>query len=313
MLGYIRPYPAELKLREYQYYRGVYCGVCRAMGRCTGHCSRMTLSYDLVFLALIRLALADGNPSREQPDRPIRFEKRRCLAHPIRRRLSLEVGEVSDYVACAAAVLNYYKLLDDKNDERGFKRTRATIALPSFRRFLRRAERKFPALGQSIAPAMQRLGAMEKDGLPSADEPADAFGEVLSALFSYGLEQDKARIARHVGRHIGRWLYLIDAVDDYEEDARQGRPNPLHRLYGDEGLTPERREHLNAALALELKHAADAFDLVSPDPDHCGCELLPLIDHMLKIALPDAAHKVLFPTPDKKDKRKRAVNDDRSI
>ena len=304
MLGYIRPYPAELKLREYQYYRGVYCGVCRAMGRCTGHCSRMALSYDLVFLALIRLALSGGNPSQEQSDRPVRFEKRRCLVHPVRRRMSLEAGEVSDYVACAAAVLNYYKLLDDKTDEQGVKRLRAALVLPSFRRFLRRAERRFPALSEGVAPAMRRLGDMEKEGLPSADEPADVFGEVLSALFSYGLEQDKARIARHIGRHIGRWLYLIDAADDYEEDARRGRPNPLRRLYGDEGLTPERRKHLDVALALELKHAADAFDLVSPDPDRCGRELAPLIDHMLRIALPNAAAKVLFPSPDHNDEKK---------
>ncbi len=313
MLGYIRPYAPELRLREYQYYRGAYCGVCRAMGRCTGQCSRMALSYDVVFLALVRLALAGGNPSKEQPDRPVHFERHRCLVHPFRRRLSLEAGEVTDYVACAAAVLNYYKLLDDKTDERGLKRVRATLALPSFRRFARRAEKRFPGLGESIAPAMKRLFDMERDTLPSADEPADAFGEVLAVLFCYGLEQNEARIARHIGHRIGRWLYLVDAIDDYAEDARLGRPNPLHRLYGDEGLTAERREHLQHALGLELKHAADAFDLITVNSDRCGQELSPLIDHMLKIALPDAARKVLYPCQDTNDKRKRAENHDRSI
>lgn len=313
MLGYIRPYPPELKLREYQYYRGVYCGLCRAMGRCTGQCSRMALSYDLVFLSLTRLALADGNPTSEHPDRPIHFEKRRCLVHPLRRRLSLEAGEVSDYVACAAAVLNYYKLLDDKSDERGLKRIRAAIVLPFFRRFWGRAEKRYPDLGACVAPAMQRLSDMEREGLPSADEPADAFGEVLAALFSYGLGQDQARIARHVGRHIGRWLYFIDAIDDYEEDVKKNRPNPLHRLYGDEGLTTERREHLSHALALELGHAADALDLLSADEKQCGQELMPLLYHMLKTALPGAAQNVLFPSPDRNKKRKRAANHDRSI
>ncbi len=315
MLGYIRPYPPELRLREYQYYRGVYCGLCRAMGRCTGQCSRMALSYDLVFLALVRLALANGNPIDEQPERAVRFEQRRCMVHPLRRRPSLEAGEVTDYVACAAAVLNYHKLLDDKTDEHGLKRLRAALALPSFRRFFKRANKKYAGLGESIAPAMRRLSELEKEGLPSVDEPADAFGEVLSVLFAHGLDEQRARIARHVGHRIGRWLYMIDAIDDYDEDARCDRPNAFRRLYGEQGITDERREHLSNALALELQHAADALDLVTVDNDRCGQELSPLIEHMLKTALPATAHKVLFPSceQDHKDKRKRAKANDRSV
>ena len=315
MLGYIRPYSPELRLRDYQYYRGVYCGLCRAMGRCTGQCSRMALSYDLVFLALVRLALANGNPTSDRPDRAVHFEQRRCMVHPLRRRPSLEAGEVTDYVACAAAVLNYHKLLDDKADERGLKRLRAVLALPFFRRFFKRANARYPGLGESIAPSMQRLSALEKQGLPTVDEPADAFGEVLAVLFAYGLDEQRARIARHIGHRIGRWLYMIDAIDDYDEDVRRGRPNAFHRLYGEEGMTDERREHLSHALTLELRHAADALDLVAIDPERCGQELSPLIEHTLKTALPATAHKVLFPSCEQKpkDKRKRAKANDRSV
>ena len=119
MFGYIRPFSSELRIREYQYYRGVYCGLCRAQGRCTGQCSRMTLSYDFAFLALVRLALQNGNPGAQQPDRAVSFERRRCLPHPLRRRQSLQPGEVTDYVATCAALLNYHKLLDDRADEKG--------------------------------------------------------------------------------------------------------------------------------------------------------------------------------------------------
>ncbi|MBR5615642.1 MAG: hypothetical protein IKW66_02370, partial [Clostridia bacterium] len=131
MFGYVRPYPPELKLREYEYYRGVYCGLCRAMGRCTGQCSRLTLSYDLVFLALTRMALLGGNPDGSDSNEPraVRFEKKRCLPHPLRRRASLQAGAVTDYVACAAAVLGYHKILDDRQDETGSKRLRARLLL----------------------------------------------------------------------------------------------------------------------------------------------------------------------------------------
>ncbi len=308
MLGYIRPHTPELKMREYQYYRGVYCGLCRAMGRCTGQCSRMTLSYDFVFLALTRLALAEGNPRGEETDRTVRFESRRCLVHPLRRRPSLAAGDVTDYVAYAAAVLNHQKILDDRADERGLRRLRACLALPHLRRFAKRAKRAHPELEAGILAPMRSLADMEQAGLPSADEPADAFGEALAALFCYGLPEEKARIARHIGRRVGRWLYFIDAIDDYEQDARRGRPNPLHRLYGEEGLTDERRKHLQGALLHELSAARDALDLIDIDEERCGKELSPLLYHMLEIALPAVAERVLFPVPDNKKKKKASSN-----
>jgi hypothetical protein len=303
MIGYIRPYTPELKLREYQYYRGVYCGLCRAMGRCTGQCSRLTLSYDLVFLSLTRLALAKGNPSDEHPFRPVSFDRRRCLVHPLRPRLSLPAGSVTDYTACAAAVLNYYKLLDDKTDERGGKRLRARLALPLFARFMRRAERCYPGLAQCVLPHMEALEQMEAGTLPSADEPASAFGRVLAELFGYGLDETSARVARHVGLHIGRWLYLIDAIDDYAEDVRRHRPNALHRLYGTDELPDQTKKDLQAALLLELKQAADAIDLIDIPADTCGVELSPLLYHMLQVALPQKTAEVLSPLPAKSQKK----------
>ena len=77
MLGYVRTDAQELRVREHQYYRALYCGLCHRMGKCTGQCSRMTLNYDFVFLAAVRLALTGEKPS---------VKKQRCVAHPFRSR-----------------------------------------------------------------------------------------------------------------------------------------------------------------------------------------------------------------------------------
>ena len=77
MFGYVRAYKPELKVKEYELYRASYCGLCRSMGKCTGQCSRMTLSYDFAFLAIFRFALLGGELS---------FDKKRCLAHPFEKR-----------------------------------------------------------------------------------------------------------------------------------------------------------------------------------------------------------------------------------
>ena len=56
MFGYIRILQPELKIREYECYRGIYCGLCRQMGKCTGQCSRLTLRYDAAAMVCLRMA-----------------------------------------------------------------------------------------------------------------------------------------------------------------------------------------------------------------------------------------------------------------
>ena len=150
---------------------------------------------------------------------------------------------------------------------------------------------------------MESLGQMEAGELPSADEPATAFGNVLAELFGYGLDETSARIARHVGLHIGRWLYLIDAIDDYGEDVRRHRPNALHRLYQTDELCDQTKKDLLAVLLLELKQAADAVDLIDIPADTCGVELSPLLYHMLQVALPQKTEAVLFPATAKSQEK----------
>lgn len=300
MFGYVRPHAPDLRLREYEYFRGVYCGLCRAMGRCTGQCSRLALSYDLVFLALTRLALSGGNPTHDQPTRAVRFDKKRCLLHPIRRRASLQPGDATNYAACAAAVLGYHKLLDDKKDEKGLKKWRACLLLPSMRRRCKRAERRYGGcigLSETIAPAMATLSNAETASLASLDEPAAAFGHVLGIAFAHGLEGQASLVARHMGYHVGRWLYMLDAADDYEDDLRAGRPNPLARLYQESALTDDAKEQLENAMIIELARARDALDLIVIDKEQCGRELSPLLYHILEEALPQKTHAVLFPAP----------------
>lgn len=51
MFGYVRPYKDEMKVREYEQYKGIYCGLCRALGKEYGIFTRLTLSYDCTFFA----------------------------------------------------------------------------------------------------------------------------------------------------------------------------------------------------------------------------------------------------------------------
>lgn len=284
MFGYIKPYSPELLVREDTYYRGIYCGLCRAMGRCTGCASRLTLSYDFTALALIRLAVTAE---------PVAFAPRRCAAHPLTKRSVAQPCAALDYCARTAAILGYHKLRDDIDDEQGAKRLCARLALPALASMRKRAHRdkSLAPLDAAIETALDDLHALEAAKTPSVDQPADAFGRLMRALAAHGLEGTAARVAGDIGHHLGRWLYVIDAIDDYADDVRLGRYNPIAAARGGEPLTDAVRAQYRDALTVELMALESALDLLDLDANRTNGGVL---RNLLYLGLPRAAQQVLF-------------------
>ena len=96
-------------VREHEFYKATYCGICRAMKKHTGALSNVTLSYDSVFLALVRMLYI--------PDSDFVAEQKRCIAHPLKKRPMLKENAAIEYTARAFAILTYYKMRDDISDE----------------------------------------------------------------------------------------------------------------------------------------------------------------------------------------------------
>lgn len=261
MFGYVRTMDAELKVKEHELYKATYCGLCRSMGKCTGQCSRMTLNYDFVFLALTRYALSPCE---------LRFKARRCLAHPFTKKSSMEQNEILAYCAEASAILNYQKVLDDINDEKGTKKLRALLIRPFMAHSRKKAIKKSPALCEldaSLSSKLKELNEIEKSSNIGVDTPAACFGDILGEIMAFGLDGAKRRIAFEFGRHIGAWIYLADALDDMREDAKKGRYNPLLKLYGGQIPNEDELALIYDATKNKLFAASDAFDLIDVDDE----------------------------------------------
>mgnify|MGYP003466878243 CR=1 FL=1 len=299
MFGYIKLNKPESKIREYEYYRAVYCGLCRSLGKCTGQCSRLMLSYDMTFMALVRLALEEVKPT---------VGRGRCIAHPFRRRPMVKPPrgsreqEIFSLCACATVLLSYHKLCDDIADERGMRRLRAVLVKPLIAPLRRRAVKRFGSLEAVIRQRLAELSALEKSDGTSMDAPAEIFGKLLADVLSYGLEGAAKRIAAEIGFHIGKWVYLVDAADDHEEDVRKGRYNPLTRAYG-EKLDSQAREALLTALIAELCEAERGFDLLNyPEGD-----LEAIVKNIIYLGMPQTAEAVLIPCGEKGAEHERPL------
>ena len=262
MFGYVKPYIPELKVKEYEFYRSVYCGLCRSMKKHTGELSRMTLSFDMTFFALARMALARTD---------IGTARRRCLFHPLRRRPMVNDNEALAYTAAVSAVLSYHKLEDTAADEKGLKRIGAWLLRPFARGMKRRAEKTKREISLIARQSLSALSELEAENCGVPDMPADVFGDMLGRLLAYGLEGAEEKIAYEIGLHTGRWVYFADAIDDIEDDRKSGSYNPFLSAFPDEARLLHFRENaFRGAMAMESAAIMRAVDLI----DFSGRETL---------------------------------------
>ena len=251
MFGYVKPQIPDLKVRENELYKATYCGLCRTMGKTTGCLSKLTLNYDFAFLALARYALEGGKAE---------VKMRRCAVHPFKKRPMLEPDETLKYCAKTSVILTRLKLDDNVNDSHGLARLKAKIAhLVSV--FFKKTDKELAPLEKNVRELINDLSIKEKEKCDSIDTVADIFGKILKEIASFGLEGMNKRIAENIGMHLGRWIYVIDACDDFSRDVKTSSYNPLIYAFGSE-LTEENRYALHCGAMLELDAMSKSLELI---------------------------------------------------
>lgn len=283
MFGYVKADAPELKLRENEFYRAVYCGLCGSMKKLTGALSTFSLSYDMVFLVLCRLA-ATGDRYEVRPER--------CRMNPLRakKRPVMTDGAELRYAAAVSALLTECKLEDDVSDEKGFRRLSKRMLLPGAKRRLARADVQ-TELEAYVRTKLGELYALEAQKPNEISPLAELFGELLGEIFAYGTDEMNARILYEVGRGVGRYIYIVDAADDLDEDADRGRYNPAAAVYGE--LTDLTKAELLTVLNLELAPAASALELIEV-PDGGYPETLDIAKNIIYLGMPKEARRVLY-------------------
>ena len=251
MFGYIKPNIPELRVRDNELYKATYCGLCRAMGNCTGCASRFTLSYDFAFLALVRMVLEKTKAE---------IKMRRCMVHPFKKRPIMEMNSTLEYSAKASVILTRLKLKDNITDSRGMGRIKARIVgIVSL--FFKKTDKSLLPLEKKIKECIDELSALEKEECDSVDMVADTFGRLLGSVAAFGLEEREARLGYELGYHLGKWIYVIDACDDFEKDVKDGSFNVFKNIFGKE-LKDSDRQTIRNAMYLELSGMSKSLELI---------------------------------------------------
>ena len=213
MFGYVMASAGEFSKEEKLRYQSAYCGICRQIRQRAGNAARLTLSYDMAFLALLLMSLYEPEETSGS---------RACALHPVNPRPWTDKAFVR-YGADMNVILAYYKALDDGADENSIP---AKLLAKALREDARRIAEEYPRQSAAIRDCLEQLSRLEKENCPNPDEPAGCFGALMAELLVYR-EDMWAPALRQMGMALGRYIYLADAAVDYRKDRKKGRYNPF--------------------------------------------------------------------------------------
>lgn len=235
MFGYVLANKPELKMKEYYKYKAYYCGLCRVLREKYGFLGQLTLTYDMTFLVILLTSLYECETEREES---------RCVVHPMKKQKML-YNEITEYAADMNIILTYYKFLDDWKDE---KSKVSLAALRVLRKTYLELEQKYPEKCKVIRKCLYLLQKCEEREEENIDITARYFGQLMSELFVYKKDVWEKTL-RKMGFYLGKFIYILDAYDDVDEDIEKDSYNALLALYIEEDFDEKCREMMNYVLA----------------------------------------------------------------
>ncbi len=218
MFGYVRYDYPNLFVKDVMLYQSAYCGLCKGIARASGQAARLGLSYDMAFLSVLLHNIMGVD---------FRIEKQNCFEHAVKKRPIAAVDPLTEELGALNTVLCYYKLTDDIEDagKGGGKRL-------WFRAGFKRAKKKYPSLVSLVETYMAEQRRAEREKIASPEMAAEPSACMLQSLSEHFLADMGTSDTLGLFHELGKWIYLVDALDDYDKDLEKGNYNPFALAYG---------------------------------------------------------------------------------
>lgn len=252
MFGYVNINKPELKVREYERYRSFYCGLCHTLKERHGRLGQFTLTYDMTFMVILLSSLYEPETQ---------CEKRRCIAHPTRKHAQCH-NKITEYCADMNIALTFHKFLDDWKDDKSIK---GLSGMNLLHNRYKTVHAQYPDTCRSIERYLHQLSSYEADNVQDIDKTANCFGKLMGCLFDY--KQDIwSPYLKRFGFYLGKYIYILDAYLDLEEDQEKNHYNPLMEL--SQSISTETlRQNCMSMLELMMADACKEFEKLPLEQD----------------------------------------------
>lgn len=235
-----------------------YCGVCRSIGKNYGQIPRFGLTNETGMLALILDLVCSTN-------KDIQTIRKGCIAHPHKKTLSIVNNGCVDYAAAVNVMLIYNKLKDNWVDDKNILARSGTVVI---KKAYKKAKKQHGELALILEKELSNLFDLEKIKCSSLDRAAEPFALIMKYIFSKypGLDEIKFALMGKLGYNIGKWIYLIDALNDIKDDIKKERYNCLLYKYdytlneNTDSFLERIKEEIRFSLEMCLASISDAWE-----------------------------------------------------
>ena len=224
MFGYISFYKSKLTEEDFSVFKSYYCGLCKQLGKSYNQFVRLGLSYDFTFLAILIDSLNKNEPLLD-------FQS--CMRYIGKKKKIITENDAVKFSTDMSIALNYFKLSDDIKDDKSLK---AFLLRIPYQRHIKKLNKKYGIITEEIVVHLNKLSKLEKENCKNIDEVSDEFSLIMENIFSYRISLAK------LGYNLGKFIYILDAFDDIDEDLKKKKYNPILLKYGYAGKCDEKRK-----------------------------------------------------------------------
>ena len=200
-----------------------------------GISGQISLTYDMTFVVILLSALYEPHTQKGST---------RCIIHPVCKQ-PVRRNTVTEYAADMNVLLTYYKCRDDWEDE---KKVTALGYSKVLQGKVKKLDQKYPDKSRRIQKLLSELSEMEKSGEKDIDKMAGCFGKIMEEIFAWKQDVWEDTL-RRMGFFLGKFIYLLDAYDDVEEDIKNKNYNPFSEQYIIKGFDEQVRRILIMMMA----------------------------------------------------------------
>lgn len=290
MFGFVKPLKCELRVKDWEHYQAVYCGLCNTLKRKYYVSARFIINYDFTFLAIILEAV---NKKR------FTVEYKRCIASPHKKKCAVIQSDELDFAAAASVILTWWKLFDTIEDSSFWRSLPARCAVLFLKGAYHKARSELSDFDTTVKMCLNELHVIESNREQSLDHPADTFARILANLSSFFSDEYINRPLYEMFYHIGRIIYLQDALCDIDEDMISGNYNPIIARFSlnTKHIPREIKDEVVFTINQSIHAAGAAFALIDEG------EQKSLIENVLYLGIPAMVETIYSGAKPKKEKK----------
>ena len=219
MFGYLDIEKDKLEDGQRGLWQTFMCGLCFSTKKLYGDYPRMFISNDVNFFNVLFHSVTNTD---------VTVENKRCFSHPIRKRTVLQKTDLTEKLSVANVLLTYWNIYDDTVDGGSVKKK---TALKMFAKSYNKAKKDNPWLDDILAKRYGELRELEQSNCNSIDRVAHAFALLSQDFATLMLGEYATEHVQTLCYNLGKWIYLIDALDDVTKDIKRHNYNPFVCCY----------------------------------------------------------------------------------